>query len=379
MASIQETEGKERIEPGDGVKAACYFPENHIDNEAFADQFNQLEVKTAKGGPVTAEGIYKATGIKLRHFVHPLDEIPTVEESNVTRIERLALMAERPAREVLSQNKWGQIDLLIFSTSTPHARKSPSRFVKNRLPEWSIYRYGDVIAECASFIFALEYLKENEVAFNGKRVLFTAAEYISPYGNPTNLDRTLLCDGAAALAFVPGEDLEIMSVKTRIFPELSGLIKGPIQRELCDESTLLKFVGVAPSDDPQRHATMDGPAVFEWAMDKNTLPPLINSVAEEIGETPKLIIPHQANGRITQALKFFVLPKVGMKDIFVYNNIENIGNCGSVTIPNAFGETISRGWEENGQQQRLQKGDVVLLVGFGAGMSAAVAGVRVLK
>ena len=377
--ATREIEVREKINPHDGIKAACHFPENHIDNETFAAQFEQLGAKTSNGNPITTEGIFKATGIKLRHFVHPLNKIPTVENSNAIRIEQLSDMAEKAARDVLSQNMWDQVDFLISSTSTPYNRKSLSKALKNRLSWWQIDNCGDVIAECASFVFALEYLKENEEAFNGKRVLYTAAEYISPYGNPTDLDRTLLCDGAAALAFVPGEDLEILSVKTKIFPELSGLIKGPIQRELCDEEVLLKFVGINPSDDVEGYETMDGRAVFLWAVNEKTLPPLINLVAEEVGEVPRLMIPHQANGRITEALKKYVLPKVGMKDVFVYDNIEKIGNCGSVTIPNAFGEVINRGWEENGQTQRLQRGDVVLLVGFGAGMSAAVAGVRILK
>ena len=64
------------------------------------------------------------------------------------------------------------------------------------------------------------------------------------------------------------------------------------------------------------------------------------------------------------------MPKLGI-DAEVYSNIENHGNTGAVSIPLA--------WHEANLEGKIKKGDHILLLGFGAGMTAAAAVVKVLK
>jgi 3-oxoacyl-[acyl-carrier-protein] synthase-3 len=77
-----------------------------------------------------------------------------------------------------------------------------------------------------------------------------------------------------------------------------------------------------------------------------------------------LFIPHQANARIVDA----VLPRLGIDAKRTFTNIERYGNTSSASIPIALAEAHRIG--------RLHDGDLVLLSGFGAGMTWASALLR---
>jgi 3-oxoacyl-[acyl-carrier-protein] synthase-3 len=77
-----------------------------------------------------------------------------------------------------------------------------------------------------------------------------------------------------------------------------------------------------------------------------------------------LFIPHQANARIVDA----VLPRLGIDAERTFVNIEYYGNTSAASIPIALAEASAEG--------RLHEGDLVLMTGFGAGMTWASALVR---
>jgi 3-oxoacyl-[acyl-carrier-protein] synthase-3 len=101
---------------------------------------------------------------------------------------------------------------------------------------------------------------------------------------------------------------------------------------------------------------MDGKQVFKMAVTK--MPEAIGEVCAKVGvklDDISLIIPHQANLRISEAvLKALKLPEDRM-----YNNIQKYGNTTAATIPIAYDECRRSG--------RLKKGDLVCFVGLGAG------------
>jgi 3-oxoacyl-[acyl-carrier-protein] synthase-3 len=69
-----------------------------------------------------------------------------------------------------------------------------------------------------------------------------------------------------------------------------------------------------------------------------------------------LVIPHQANLRIINS----VAKKVGLSEGKIYLNIAKYGNMSSASTATAFCEAVKEG--------RVKKGDIVLLVAFGAGL-----------
>lgn len=77
-----------------------------------------------------------------------------------------------------------------------------------------------------------------------------------------------------------------------------------------------------------------------------------------------LVIPHQANIRIID----FAAERLGVKPDRVVTTIDHHGNTSSGSIPLALAETVNAG--------RINRGDKILLVGFGAGMTAAAAVIK---
>ena len=103
---------------------------------------------------------------------------------------------------------------------------------------------------------------------------------------------------------------------------------------------------------------MDGRQVF-----KNAVTRMIESVKiiiEKSGINPEdidLVVPHQANLRINEAIR----EKLNLPKEKVFNNIQKYGNTTSATIPICLSEAEAEG--------KLKKGDLVLTVAFGAGFT----------
>jgi len=78
----------------------------------------------------------------------------------------------------------------------------------------------------------------------------------------------------------------------------------------------------------------------------------------------KVLIPHQANQRITE----MVQKQLGLRDDQVYANIERYGNTTAASIPIALDECVQAG--------RLQRGDLLVLTAFGSGFTWGSAAIR---
>ena len=83
-----------------------------------------------------------------------------------------------------------------------------------------------------------------------------------------------------------------------------------------------------------------------------------------INEQIDLLVPHQANLRISQ----FIQKKFGLKDRQVYNNIQRYGNTTAGSIPIALTEA----WQEG----RVRPGDLIVLAAFGSGFTWGSAIIR---
>jgi 3-oxoacyl-[acyl-carrier-protein] synthase-3 len=77
-----------------------------------------------------------------------------------------------------------------------------------------------------------------------------------------------------------------------------------------------------------------------------------------------LVIPHQANQRITDAVRM----KLELKEEQVYSNIKKYGNTTAASIPIAMSEAIAEG--------KIKNGSLVCLAAFGSGFTWASALVR---
>ena len=118
--------------------------------------------------------------------------------------------------------------------------------------------------------------------------------------------------------------------------------------------------------DARRHlGTMNGRSVFIHATRR--FPEVIREALAENGMTVSdlsIVIPHQANLRITQA----VTKALGVPAEKVFSNIEKYGNTTAASVPIALDECVEQG--------RIREGDVVCLAAFGSGFTWASSLIR---
>ena len=101
---------------------------------------------------------------------------------------------------------------------------------------------------------------------------------------------------------------------------------------------------------------MGGTKVFRFAV--RVFADLVKGVAEEHGaDQIGCIIPHQVNQRIIES----AMESVGLPMDLVYSNIDRFGNTSAASIPIALSEAAAAG--------RLEKGKLVVLPAFGAGLA----------
>jgi len=105
--------------------------------------------------------------------------------------------------------------------------------------------------------------------------------------------------------------------------------------------------------------------VFRFAV--RTMPAATRQVLEQTGlelADLSLLIPHQANQRIIEA----ATRSLGLSPDVVFSNLGRYGNTSAASIPIALCEAVEQG--------RIQRDDLVVCVGFGAGLTWGAAAIR---
>ena len=118
-------------------------------------------------------------------------------------------------------------------------------------------------------------------------------------------------------------------------------------------------------DDERHHPKMNGKKVFKHAVRR--FPEVIEEALEKNSLTVddiSLLIPHQSNLRITQA----VAKRLGLGMEKIYSNIDRYGNTTAASIPIALDEAV--------EEERIKGGDIVIFAAFGAGFTWASAAIR---
>ena len=113
-----------------------------------------------------------------------------------------------------------------------------------------------------------------------------------------------------------------------------------------------------------RYIFQEGQSVFRWATTK--IAPIALRAVELAGLQPSdmdVLVPHQANLRIVEAIAKKLRKGGAREDMVVADDIVTSGNTSSASIPMAMDHMRAAG--------RIHSGDVALLIGFGAGLSYA--------
>jgi len=272
-------------------------------------------------------------------------------------------LAEAAAREALADAGIGPeaIDALLVATCTPdQPLPSTAAFVARALGVRCAAL--DLTAACAGWVYALVTAAGLLASGVTTSTLLIGAEVLSQWMDPTDRGTLpLFGDAGAAAVLTPTEG-----------PAGPGLIAWDlgVDPDACD---LL----MVPAGGSRRPATADtlaagdhymkmqGQEVFRRAV--RAVEASCTKVMRGAGVEPSeiaLFVPHQANTRIVDA----IVPRLGLTAEQTMVNIECYGNTSAASIPLALCEAATAG--------RLADGDLVLLAGFGAGMTWGTALMR---
>jgi len=250
------------------------------------------------------------------------------------------------------------IGLCIVATCTSEQPIPPtSSFVQDGLG----LRCGafDIDAACSGFVYALVAGASMVASGAIGPVLVIGAETLTRFVDP--LDRStviLFGDGAGAVVLTPSDEVGLLGWDLGCDGSLAGLLGVPAGGSRLPASAET----VAGGD---HWLKMDGREVFRRAV--RVIVDSARVTLDAAGLTADdiaLFIPHQANSRIIDS----AAAKLGLPPERTFVNIDRYGNTSAASVPIALAEAAEAG--------RLHKGDIVLLSGFGAGMSWASALVR---
>lgn len=237
------------------------------------------------------------------------------------------------------------LDLIICSTCTPD-QVFPA--VSNRIQDELGATCGafDLNAACSGFTYGVT-LGQAQIAAGMERVLVIGVDTLSRFTDWDDRSTAILFgDGAGAVVLEPAirDDRGILSTYMGSEGRFADLLT-------CDFSDL--FI------------KMEGKEVFRQAV--RVMVSASQRVLADAGLATSdvaAVVPHQANFRIIEsAMKRLDIPLDRAATV-----LETTGNTSSASIPLAMGDAVSKG--------AINDGDVVLLVGFGAGMSVAAALLR---
>lgn len=276
--------------------------------------------------------------------------------------ETTASMAVEAARRALEIATVGpnQLGLIIVATVTPdHSFPATACLVQDALGAARAAAF-DLSAGCSGFIYGLGVAAGLIESRAYENALVIGAETLSRITDYSDRGTCVLFgDGAGAVVLqANGADGGILS--TVLGADGSG---GDL---LC--------LPAGGSRDPASHRTvaenlhylkMRGREVFRFAV--RVMPDATRQVLEEAGlglSDLDLVIPHQANQRILQASA----RALGLDSDGVFSNLEHYGNTSAASIPIALCEAADEG--------RIQRNDLVVCVGFGAGLTWGATALR---
>lgn len=291
------------------------------------------------------EWIQQRTGIKTRYWV---------EEDGRTCASDLGVEASKIAMERAGwQAK--DVDLIIFGTLSPDMHFPGSGCLlqhKLGLPGTPAL---DIRQQCSAFLYGMTTADAFIKSGHANRILFVGAEVHSAALRKSNEGRdvtVIFGDGAGALCLEgidAKEDVGLISSALHSEGEFAKSLMMPIP------STRISQEDVR---DSRHYPYMDGRTIYKIAVKK--LPEVAKETLKKAGLTIKdidMMIPHQANIRINQAVQ----AALKLPDEKVFNNLQRYGNLTAASIPVALDEAI--------EKKKVVKGNTILFLGLGAGLT----------
>ncbi|EGT3606175.1 ketoacyl-ACP synthase III [Clostridium perfringens] len=305
-----------------------YTPKNLVENERLQEFLETSD-----------EWIRTRTGIERRYISLDENTSDLAVEASKKALNQAGLSAE-------------DIDLIILATVTPdNFTPSTACIVQDKLGAKNAWAF-DINAACTGFIYALKLGRSLIRSGEAKNALIIGAETLSKALNWEDRGSCVLFgDGAGATVLTSTEEdcgIKCVNVKSDGSKGDSLVIQGlPLNSPFKDGREV-----------SENYINMNGREIFKFATK------VMEESIVEILEKEKIkiedidaIIPHQANLRIID----YVVKRLGIPREKFITNLQNYGNTSGASIPIALCESINEG--------NLKKGDNIIMVGFGGGLT----------
>jgi 3-oxoacyl-[acyl-carrier-protein] synthase-3 len=270
-----------------------------------------------------------------------------------------AEMGARAAREAIAAAGIDKdtIDQVIYATLNPDVFFPGNGVFIEHLLELNTAGAMDIRNQCTGFVYGLAAADGFIQSGLARTVLVIGGEIQSTALDLTDRGRdmaVLFADGAgAAILQATDEDRGILASVLHS--------QGRYARDLFAEAPVATVTGrmnAAMIEEGRHYPRMNGKMVFQHATRR--FGEAIDEVLKKGGVTiddVALLIPHQANQRITDA----VTARLGLPVERVFSNIARYGNTTAASIPIALAEAVRAG--------RVQRGDLIVTVAFGSGFT----------
>lgn len=288
------------------------------------------------------EWIVSRTGIRERRIAGPGET--TASMAAVASLRAIATAGLQPE----------DIDLILLGTLTPdYPLPSAAVLVKQAIGNTKAAAM-DLAAACSGFVFGYGMAHAYLASGLGKHALVIGSETMSRCTDFTDRATCILFgDGAGAVVLSasdePGGTMG-MELTTDIAATYSIWIPGGASARPATDATVAAR---------EHYMRMKGGETFKLAVRKLGSTALRALEKSGLGlDDVDLVVPHQANVRILEAL----CKSVNFPIERVFVNIQNYGNTSAASVPIALSEAVAEG--------RIKPGDRIVLVAFGAGGTA---------
>lgn len=282
-----------------------------------------------------------------------------ISERHISLEENTSDLAVNVGKKLLKQTNWepDSVDIVIVATMSPDSyTPSTAAIIQGKLGMTKALAF-DVSAACSGFIYALAVANGLISSMKMSRVIVIGSEVLSKIINWH--DRTtavLFGDGAGGVAIEKSSEHHLMGMDIATFGSLSDqLVAG---QTTVGGSFPKPVTAVAPFQ-------MNGREVYRFAT--HEVPRSIQSALDSAQVTANqvdLFLLHQANARIIAQVAKRLNQPITKFPI----NIDRYGNTSAASEPILLDECV-----QNGQ---IQRGSLVVLAGFGGGLTT---GAMVIK
>jgi len=324
------------------ISTGMYVPDRVVTNHELEGMMDTSD-----------EWIRQRSGIEQRHWA--------AEDEGGSDMAKVA------AERALEQAGMGvdEIDCIIVATLSPdHFFPGTGVFLQRKLGISDVPCL-DIRNQCTGFVYGLEMADAFLRTGQYRRILLVGTEVhssgiiLSTEGRDTAV---LFGDGAAVARLGPTDDPErgVLAVRTHADGRYAEKLWAPAPACISKP-----FVSKRMIDEGLTRPHMEGREVFKHAVTK--MPAALQEVLEIAGHSLDdldMVIPHQANLRIAQA----VAKGLGLPEEKMYVNIQRYGNTTAASIPIALHECVAEGG--------IRRGDLVGFTAFGSGFTWGGALVR---